>query len=279
MRGAIGASRANGGRPRARRNRATRPGPKLPCGSRPAVRRYRSPRASESRRARSRGWLGSRRSVQRPKTPANTRKASGCTNSWKTGSTAPPTGRRRSGRLRAEAWIVANERAVRLRAASARASGGHPGSVPGPAAFQLVAHAQFHVAGGGVREGDRHDTLHRRPRGNDFHHTLHQRRGLARAGGGFHHPTAVEIGDGNGVIALRWQKKHRPCSTRTHRWDRPSPFVVCPCLSEPRLGDRRQKTIVCPTSDLTLMPHHLQPRISFKPLNSTCDFSFTRSSS
>src|SRR5450756_1753925 len=35
------------------------------------------------------------------------------------------------------------------------------------------------------------------------------------------------------------------------------PFRGLSCLSKPRLGDRRQKTIVCPTSDLTLMPHHL----------------------
>ena len=65
------------------------------------------------------------------------------------------------------------------------------------AAFQLVTDAQFHVAGGGVREGDRHDGFHRRAGGDDFDDAVHERGGFARAGGGFHHPTAVEIGDGS----------------------------------------------------------------------------------
>src|ERR1035441_6339707 len=92
------------------------------------------------------------------------------------------------------------------------------------AAFQFVADAQFHVAGGSVREGDGHDGFHGRAGGDDFDHAVHQRRGLAGAGGGFHHPTAVEIGDGDGghaVASGRWWGG--PPGPRGSPWIRFSP--------------------------------------------------------
>ena len=150
--------------------------------------------------------------------------------------------------LRAEGVDGADEGAVQAarRVGEALLDGGV--EFAGAAAFQLVADAQFHVAGGGVREGDRHDGFHRRAGGDDFDDAVHQRRGLARAGGGFHHPTAVEIGDGS------------------HAASRSG-----------RVGGMRSWL----RRDARLQPMltHFQPRSSFKPFNSACDFSFTRSSS
>src|ERR1019366_9597423 len=70
---------------------------------------------------RDRAGLGadSRRSVQRRKTPAKTRRASGCANSWKTGSMRASTGRRRSSCAQ-KACMVPMKARSRLRAASAR---------------------------------------------------------------------------------------------------------------------------------------------------------------
>jgi hypothetical protein len=87
------------------------------------------------------------------------------------------------------------------------------------AVFQLLADAQFHVAGGSVSEGDGNDGFHRRAGRDDFDDAVDQRRGLARAGGGFHHPTAVEIGDGGrrhaALRGMRLPLEH-PSAARTN---------------------------------------------------------------
>ena len=158
--------------------------------------------------------------------------------------------------LRAEGVDGADEGAVQ----AARRFGQAPADVgiefAGAAAFQLVADAQFHVAGGGVGEGDRHDGFHRRPGGDDFHDAVHQRRGLARAGGGLHHPTAVEIGEGSGGHAGNPSELRSDGRAACARWQAAD---VRAAISDD-----------CP---------HRQPRSSFKSFNSACDFSLTRSSS
>src|ERR1035441_2247063 len=87
-----------------------------------------------------------------------------------------------------------------------------------------AAVAEFRERGGSVREGDGHDGFHGRAGGDDLDHAVHQRGGLARAGGGFHHPTAVEIGDGDGGHAApsgRWWGG--PPGPRGSPWTRFSP--------------------------------------------------------
>ena len=97
--------------------------------------------------------------------------------------------------LRAEGVDGADEGAVEAARRFGETAAGVGIEFAGAAAFQLVADAQFHVAGGSVGEGDRHDGFHRRAGGDDFDDAVHEGRGFARAGGGFHHPTAVEIGE------------------------------------------------------------------------------------
>src|ERR1039458_5143531 len=81
----------------------------------------RSARQASRARARDRAGEGAerRRSVQRRKTPAKTRRASGWASSWKTGSMRASTGRRRRSCAQ-KAWIVPMKARSRLRAASAR---------------------------------------------------------------------------------------------------------------------------------------------------------------
>ena len=97
--------------------------------------------------------------------------------------------------LRAERVDSADEGAVQAARRFGQAPADTGVHLAGAPPFQLVAHAQFHVAGGGVREGDRHDGFHRCSGGDDLHHAVHQRRRLSRAGGGLHHPTAIQIGN------------------------------------------------------------------------------------
>ena len=81
--------------------------------------------ARQASRARARESAGEgaerRRSIQRRKTPAKTRRASGWASSWKTGSMRASTGRRRSSCAQ-KAWMVPMKARSRLRAASARRS-------------------------------------------------------------------------------------------------------------------------------------------------------------
>ena len=220
--------------PGLRRNRAIRPGSRRLCAVRRAARRSsRSARQASRARARDRAGEGAERrcSIQRRKTPAKTRRASGWASSWKTGSMRASTGRRRSSCAQ-KAWMVPMKARSRLRAASARRCLHGGIEFAGAAAFQLVADAQFHVAGGGVGEGDGHDGFHRRAGGDDFDDAVHQGGGLAGAGGGFHHPTAVEIGDAESCGGLRVWRSARQ-SGRDRKGARHAP--------------------------------HFQPRSSFKP--------------
>ena len=209
----------------------------VPGGFAQLVERLAARRGRRARRvARGRGTARERArrggcSIQRRKTPAKTRRASGWASSWKTGSMRASTGRRRSSCAQ-KAWMVPMKARSRLRAASARRCSHGGIEFAGAAAFQFVADAQFHVAGGGVREGDRHDGFHRRAGGDDFDDAVHQGRGFAGAGGGFHHPTAVEIGDAESCGGLV-------------------------CSGAP--------AILAAATRLRLIAHHFQPRSSFSP--------------
>ena len=103
--------------------------------------------------------------------------------------------------LRAERVDGADEGAIERarRVGEARANFGI--RLVGAAPFQLVADAQLHVAGRGVRERHRDDLLHRRAAGDDFDDALDQRGGLARARRGFDDPALVRVPTAGVLIA------------------------------------------------------------------------------
>ena len=116
----------------------------------------------------------------------------------------------------------------------------------GAALFQLVTHAQLHVSGGGMSEGDGHDGFDFGAGSDGFHDASHERGGFAGTRGRFHHPALVELGGagyGHGrrsTVAralLPAGSKLVCCSPET--------FIASPTLTTPSRQGKPRKSNGC----------------------------------
>ncbi len=125
------------------------------------------------------------------------RRASGWASSWNTGST-PRFDGAAAKQLRAEGVDGADEGAVE-RAGGACEQGAHGGiELGGAAAFEALAHAQLHIAGGGVGEGDGDDGIDGGSGGDGIDDAVHEGGGFSGARGGLDDGGAGEGAGGRG---------------------------------------------------------------------------------